>query len=159
MHRPPGGAAAGDIVFEYVFSSLNLDDEADFLGALVPDGKGKLEAHITIRYSEPDKGGRLRAKRWCGEHEDVGLTADMMENLRGVYLPPLRDASQGLKPGAPANWRDCCSFWQRTRESKRSTRRCKSWTTHSRALADCQHARGNQHPLRIDVGSAFEATA
>jgi putative ATP-dependent endonuclease of OLD family len=23
----------------------------------------------------------------------------MMENLRGVYLPPLRDASQGLKPG------------------------------------------------------------
>ena len=28
----------------------------------------------------------------------MGLTADMMENLRGVYLPPLRDASQGLKP-------------------------------------------------------------
>lgn len=99
VHRPPGGAPAGDIVFEYVFSGLDLDDEADFLAALVPDGKGKLEAHIKIRYSEPDKAGRLRAKRWCGEHEDVGLTADMMENLRGVYLPPLRDASQGLKPG------------------------------------------------------------
>lgn len=99
VHRPLGGAPAGDIVFEYVFSGLDLDDEADFLAALVPDGKGKLEAHITIRYSEPDKGGRLRAKRWCGEHEDIGLTADMMENLRGVYLPPLRDASQGLKPG------------------------------------------------------------
>ena len=99
VHRPPGGAPAGDIVFEYVFSGLDQDDEADFLGALVPDDKGKLEAHITIRYSEPDKAGRLRAKRWCGEHEDVGLTADMMENLRGVYLPPLRDASQGLKPG------------------------------------------------------------
>ena len=99
VHRPPGGTPAGDIVFEYVFSGLDPDDEADFLAALVPDGKGKLEAHITIRYSEPDKAGRLRAKRWCGEHEDVGLTADMMENLRGVYLPPLRDASQGLKPG------------------------------------------------------------
>lgn len=99
VHRPPGGAPAGDIVFEYVFSGLSLDDEADFLEALVPDNMGKLEAHITIRYSEPDKAGRLRAKRWCGEHEDVGLTADMMENLRGVYLPPLRDASQGLKPG------------------------------------------------------------
>lgn len=99
VHRPPGGTPAGDIVFEYVFSGLDLDDEADFLAALVPDGKGKLEALITIRYSEPDKAGRLRAKRWCGEHEDVGLSADMMENLRGVYLPPLRDASQGLKPG------------------------------------------------------------
>jgi len=81
-----------------VFRDLNHDDEADFLAALKPDGAGKLEAHITIRYSEADKTGRLKAKRWCGDHEDVGLTADMMENLRGVYLPPLRDAAQGLKP-------------------------------------------------------------
>jgi len=99
VHRPKGSTPSGDIVFEYVFIGLDADDEADFLAALVPDAAGKLEAHIKIRYSDPDKGGRLRAKRWCGEHEDVGLTADMMENLRGVYLPPLRDASQGLKPG------------------------------------------------------------
>lgn len=99
VHRPKGGTPSGDIVFEYVFIDLDADDEADFLAALVPDAAGELEAHIKIRYSDPDKGGRLRAKRWCGEHEDVGLTTDMMENLRGVYLPPLRDASQGLKPG------------------------------------------------------------
>lgn len=99
VHRPRDGTSSGDIVFEYVFSGLSLDDEADFLAALVPRASGGLEAHIKIRYSDPDKAGRLRAKRWCGEHEDVGLTADMMENLRGVYLPPLRDASQGLKPG------------------------------------------------------------
>ena len=99
VHRPHGGTPSGDIVFEYVFSGLSLDDEADFLAALIPGASGGLEAHIKIRYSDPDKGGRLRAKRWCGEHEDVGLTTDMMENLRGVYLPPLRDASQGLKPG------------------------------------------------------------
>jgi putative ATP-dependent endonuclease of OLD family len=99
LHRPLGGVPSGDIVFEYVFRGLGLDDEADFLAALVPGDSGVLEAQVTIRYSEPDKAGRLRAKRWCGEHEDVGLTADMMENLRGVYLPPLRDASQGLKPG------------------------------------------------------------
>ncbi|WP_191579431.1 ATP-dependent nuclease [Achromobacter insolitus] len=98
VHRPHGGTPSGDIVFEYVFSGLNPDDEADFLAALVPDVAGGLEAHIKIRYSDADKAGRLRAKRWCGEHEDMGLTADMMENLRGVYLPPLRDASQGLKP-------------------------------------------------------------
>lgn len=99
VHRPKGGTPSGDILFEYVFTGLDADDEADFLAALVPDAAGKFEAQIKIRYSDPDKGGRLRAKRWCGEHEDVGLTPDMMENLRGVYLPPLRDASQGLKPG------------------------------------------------------------
>lgn len=99
VHRPHGGTPSGDIVFEYVFAGLSLEDEADFLAALVPGASGGLEAHIKIRYSDPDKGGRLRAKRWCGEHEDVSLTTDMMENLRGVYLPPLRDASQGLKPG------------------------------------------------------------
>lgn len=99
VHRSLDGKPSGDIEFEYVFSGLSLDDEADFLAALVPSKDGGLEAHIKIRYSDPDKAGRMRVKRWCGEHEEVGLTADMMENLRGVYLPPLRDASQGLKPG------------------------------------------------------------
>lgn len=98
LHRPKDGDPEGDIVFHYVFRDLDADDEADFLAALKPDADGNMEAHITIRYSDADKIGRLRAKRWCGSNEDVGLTTDMMENLRGVYLPPLRDASQGLKP-------------------------------------------------------------
>lgn len=98
VHQPKGGAAAGDITFQYVFRGLSPDDEADFLAALKPGAGGTLEAHFTVRYAEPDKVGRLRAKRWCGDHEDVGLTSEILENLRGVYLPPLRDASQGLKP-------------------------------------------------------------
>lgn len=89
---------SSSITLRYVFRSLSLDDEADFLPALKPGTKGTLEAHITVRYSDADSSGRLRVKRWCGDLEDVGLTADMMENLRGVYLPPLRDASKGLKP-------------------------------------------------------------
>ena len=68
VHCPKSGTPSGDIVFEYVFSGLDTDDEADFLAALVPDPAGKLDAHIKIRYSDPDKGGRLRAKRWCGDH-------------------------------------------------------------------------------------------
>lgn len=99
IHRPKGAAPVGDIVFQYIFCGLNADDEADFLAALKPNTAGELEAHITIRYSEPDKSGRLRVKRWCGDQEDNSLTSDMMENLRGVYLPALRDASQSLKPG------------------------------------------------------------
>lgn len=98
IHRPEGSAPIGDIEFQYIFRDLDADNEADFLAALTPGADGKLEAKITIRYSEADNAGRLRAKRWCGDHEDIGLTADIIENLRGVYLPPLRDASQGLKP-------------------------------------------------------------
>ncbi|MFN1266854.1 ATP-dependent nuclease [Pseudomonas lundensis] len=97
-HHSKAGVAEGDIVFHYVFRGLDEDDEADFLAALQPGLQDKLEAHIWIRYSDPDKAGRFRVKRWCGEHEEVGLTADMMENLRGVYLQPLRDASQSLRP-------------------------------------------------------------
>lgn len=98
LHRPKLGDSEGDIIFHYVFGDLSEDDEADFLVALKPSADGNMEAHITIRYTDADKTGRLRAKRWCGDHEDVGLTTDMMENLRGVYLPALRDASQGLRP-------------------------------------------------------------
>ncbi|MDR2209688.1 MAG: AAA family ATPase, partial [Azoarcus sp.] len=98
LHCPKGGIPAGEISFHYIFKGLDADDEADFLPALKPDTSGNLEAHITVRYSDADKAGRFRIKRWCGDHEDVGLTSDMAENLRGVYLPPLRDASQGLKP-------------------------------------------------------------
>lgn len=98
LHHPKDGIPAGHITLQYIFRGLSPDDEADFLAALKPGDAGTLEAHITIRYSDVDKSGRLRVKRWCGDHEDVGLTSDMMENLRGVYLPPLRDASLGLKP-------------------------------------------------------------
>jgi len=99
VHRPRDGAdPIGAITFEYVFRDLSQDDEADLLPALSPGADGKLEARITIRYGDTDKGGRLRVKRWCGDHDEIGLTTDIMENLRGVYLPPLRDASQGLRP-------------------------------------------------------------
>lgn len=98
VHHPKGGIPTGEITFKYIFKGLTPDDEADFLSALKPATDGTLEAHISIRYAEADKSGRLRVKRWCGDHEDVGLTSDIMENLRGVYLQPLRDASQGLKP-------------------------------------------------------------
>jgi len=99
IYRPKGGTPAAAIEFHYVFNGLDADDEADFLSALVPNAKGELEAHLHIRYADPDKStGRLRAKRWCGLHEENTPGIDMTENLRGVYLPPLRDAASGLRP-------------------------------------------------------------
>ncbi|MCL6414815.1 AAA family ATPase [Aestuariirhabdus sp. Z084] len=102
IHRPCDGTPAnGDILFQFVFSDLSDEDEADFLPSLVPvEGEEAFEAHISVSYSLVDRAtGRMRPKRWCGEHEEIGLNSDILENLRGVYLKPLRDASQGLKPG------------------------------------------------------------
>lgn len=98
IHRPYGEPSVGDIEFQYIFKELDEDNEADFLQALKPNDVGKLEAYFAIRYTSDETTGRLKVKRWCGDHEDVGLTSEMMENLRGVYLQPLRDASQSLKP-------------------------------------------------------------
>ncbi|EOX3944457.1 ATP-dependent endonuclease [Vibrio alginolyticus] len=100
IHKPTNDEpVSGDITFHFVFTDLNESDEADFLHALVPTQDGSFDAHIHARFSLIDASGRMRLKRWCGNHEEVGMTSDMLENLRGVYLQPLRDASQGLKPG------------------------------------------------------------
>lgn len=97
-HRPHEGDPTGDISFHFVFRDLSLEDEADFIAALKPNGDKNMEAHIHVQYTDMDKTGRFKVRRWCGDHPEVSLTSDMMENLRGVYLPPLRDAAQGLRP-------------------------------------------------------------
>ena len=97
-HRPHEGDPTGDISFHFVFRDLSLEDEADFIAALKPNGNKNMEAHIHVQYTDMDKTGRFKVRRWCGDHPEVSLTSDMMENLRGVYLQPLRDAAQGLRP-------------------------------------------------------------
>jgi len=97
-HRPKAGEQEGDISFHFIFKGLSHDDEADFIAALQPSADNTMEAHIHVRYTDADQTGRFRVKRWCGNHQDIPLTSDMMENLRGVYLQPLRDAAQGLRP-------------------------------------------------------------
>lgn len=96
------GVKAAQVDFRYVFRGLSTEEEADFLLALKPwlDDKGnsQFEAHIAVRYSNPDVGGRMRVKRWCGDHEDNAVTSEMLEDLRAIYLPPLRDPAQGLRP-------------------------------------------------------------
>ncbi|MFO1759158.1 AAA family ATPase [Pseudomonas aeruginosa] len=85
-HRPQNGEPEGDISFHFVFKDLSHDDEADFIAALQPRVDNTMEAHIHVKYTDADKSGRFRVKRWCGDHQDIPLTSDMMENLRGVYL-------------------------------------------------------------------------
>ncbi|MBY3544788.1 AAA family ATPase [Rhizobium laguerreae] len=99
IHSPKGGQRQGSILFSFTFKGLTLEDEADLLPALKIGEDKKIEAVLSVRYGDPDKSGRLKVKRWCGEHEETSLTSDILENLRSVYLQPLRDAGQLLKPG------------------------------------------------------------
>ena len=102
LHVVKGGLKATQTTFKYIFRGLDETEEADFLAALKSvkkgDGTVEYEAHLTVRYSNADEGGRLRVKRWCGDHEENFITSEMLEDLRAVYLPPLRDPAQGLKP-------------------------------------------------------------
>lgn len=105
LHKPLGGGASPTATFTFVFSDLSLQNEADFANALIPvkspDGKGihGYEARFSVQYTQAEPGGRLRLRRWVGLHEENAMTTEMLEELRAIYLPPLRDPEQGLKPG------------------------------------------------------------
>lgn len=102
--RTAGAVQVTQISFHYVFRGLTVDEEADFLTALkpapaAPSGAAvEYEAHVHVRYSSQDAAGRMRPKRWCGDHEENSVTSDMLEDLRAIYLPPLRDSASGLRP-------------------------------------------------------------
>lgn len=98
LHVAADGTRASEIVFSYTFQGLSLDEEADFSAALKPSNSaGIYDAQFSIRYAATS-GGRLRPKRWCGDHEDNVISVEMLEDLRAIYLPPLRDPASGLRP-------------------------------------------------------------
>lgn len=103
LHVGPSGAPTSQAMFRYVFRDLSPDEEADFIHALKPvheDGKVVgYEAHLAVRYSSSSSGSRLHVRRWAGEHEEAPITGEMLDDLRAVYLQPLRDPAQGLRPG------------------------------------------------------------
>jgi putative ATP-dependent endonuclease of the OLD family len=104
LHSEQGGPLSPDATFTFVFSGLTLQQEADFMTALVPvrekDGTvSSYNAQFTVQYTQAEAAGRLRLRRWVGEHEENVMSIEMLEELRAIYLPPLRDPEQGLKPG------------------------------------------------------------
>lgn len=103
LHVDSGGVKADAITFRYVFRGLSEDEEADFMPALVPLGtpsgaKQEYEARVAVKYTAADAGGRLRPKRVCGKEEETLVTAEMLEDLKAIYLPPLRNPASGLRP-------------------------------------------------------------
>lgn len=104
LHVAADGAQSSEATFTFVFRGLSEDEEADFMTALRPrnGADGTLieyEACFTVQYSRTEPGSRLKLKRWVGEHPENVMSADMLEELRAIYLQPLRDPALGLKPG------------------------------------------------------------
>lgn len=104
LHENPGGPPSPSATFTFLFSGLSEQNEADFMTALIPikDGAGKIfgyNARFSVQYTQAEPGGRLRLRRWVGSHEENVMTTEMLEELRAIYLQPLRDPEQGLKPG------------------------------------------------------------
>lgn len=104
LHQPKAGVSSTEARFTFAFRGLTTQEEADFITALKPfttKGATKVsyEASFTVQYTQADPGGRLKVRRWVGDHEENTLTTDMLEELRAVYLQPLRDPASGLKPG------------------------------------------------------------
>ena len=104
LHQAPFGERSQSATFTFVFSGLSDEHEADFITALIPvrSAVGNIvgyEAQFNVQYSQAEPGGRLRLRRWVGLHEENVMTTEMLENLRAIYLQPLRDPAQGLKPG------------------------------------------------------------
>lgn len=98
LHLASDGIRATEILFSYVFKELTVGEEADFANSLRPSATpGQYDAHFHIRYTI-NAAGRLRPKRWCGNHEDNPITVEMLDDLRAIYLPPLRDPASGLRP-------------------------------------------------------------
>lgn len=104
LHVDTDGVQSSEATFIFTFRDLSNDQEADFMTALRPrrDEDGKLieyEAQFTVQYTQAEPGSRLKLRRWVGEHPENLLSADMLEELRAIYLQPLRDPALGLKPG------------------------------------------------------------
>lgn len=101
LSRDAAGGVAPRIEFDYVFKNLTKEEEADFYQALktAPGSPDIFDAHLHVRYEQHSASSRFRPKRWCGDHDENLIPADLLEELRAVYLPPLRDPASGLRPG------------------------------------------------------------
>jgi putative ATP-dependent endonuclease of OLD family len=98
------GAASTEAKFTFGFRGLSEQELADFVTTLklIPtndSSKKVYEAVFTVQYSKVVSESRLKVRKWVGYHDENPLTAEMLEELRAVYLPPLRDPASGLRPG------------------------------------------------------------
>jgi putative ATP-dependent endonuclease of OLD family len=89
-----------DVEFDLFFEIINDEKAGIFYDMLSVGEDGRKELQLHFRYFINEKGGskRVRYKVWGGDNEGQSVAPEVLELLYSVYLGPLRDAVQSLRP-------------------------------------------------------------
>ncbi|MBI5376284.1 MAG: AAA family ATPase [Candidatus Schekmanbacteria bacterium] len=89
-----------DIEFDLIFEIVNDEKAGIFYDMLSVGEERKKELQLHFRYSINEKSGskKVRYKVWGGENEGQSVAPEVLELIYAVYLGPLRDAVQSLRP-------------------------------------------------------------
>lgn len=100
LNKTDPSMSLGDIEFHLYFEVQTPHKEGIFNDLFTIDSDGKIELQLHFRYSLYEKKGisKIRYKVWGGDNEGQVITPEIFELLYFVYLSPLRDAVQCLKP-------------------------------------------------------------
>ncbi len=93
------GSDCAPLEISCTFCDLDDDDEVHFMECLVDIGDGKFEAKLNARAEFNSSTRRVNVKMWGGETEGGSLPSNLYDKLSSIYLQPLRDPENGLKPG------------------------------------------------------------
>ncbi len=80
------------------FCDLTESDEVHFHECLVDIGDGKFHVRLNARAEFNETTRRSNVKMWGGETEGGHLSSNTYDYLSSVYLKPLRDPENGLRP-------------------------------------------------------------
>jgi putative ATP-dependent endonuclease of OLD family len=91
-------ASGEPIEISCTFADLTVEEEARFIECLVKIGD-KFEVRINVRAEFNPKTDRVNFRWWGGETEGGSLPSNLYDFISSVYLQPLRDPENGLRPG------------------------------------------------------------
>lgn len=100
-HSIPGIREADYFEITLTFEDLSDNERGMFHECLSPSqGANTAQIHYRFEYQVTDKGDESKkVKVWGGDKEVGSLGLDVLDNLRLVFLPALRDAEADLRPG------------------------------------------------------------
>lgn len=93
------GSENAPIEISCTFSDLSDTDEVHFQECLVDVGDGKFNVCLNARAEFNATTRRSNVKMWGGETEGGSLPSNIYDSLSSIYLQPLRDPENGLRPG------------------------------------------------------------
>lgn len=93
------GTDYAPIEISCTFSELKDEDEVHFQECLVDIEEGQFEIRLNARIEFNKTTRRPNVKMWGGETEGGTIPSNLYDRLASIYLQPLRDPENGLRPG------------------------------------------------------------